>query len=233
MLAEKSIQAPTQERLKMSYDDYLALANESQIVEWVEGEVIIHMPPAVLHQQIGGFLMTLLDGFVQYFGKGIVLPAPLEVKLWPDGPSREPDILFVAQENLARLTPRRFEGPPDLVIEIISPGSVTEDRVRKFMEYEQAGVPEYWLIDPRPHQEQVDFYGLDEAGTYQTLPVDEAGIYHSTVLPNFWLDLAWFHQDPLPNPQFVLAEIMLQLETLPADARAAYQAMYDLLKPEV
>ena len=73
--------------------------------------------------------------FIEFFDLGILVLAPFEVKLWPDGPSREPDILFIGQENLSKLTSERFEGGPDLIIEIISPSSVTEDRVHKFTEY--------------------------------------------------------------------------------------------------
>lgn len=167
--------------------------------------------------------------FVQFFKLGAIIPAPFEVKLWPDGPSREPDLLFVSNENQAKLTDKRFKGGPDLVIEIISPGSVTEDRVYKFEEYEKAGVREYWIIDPRPHQQQVDFYVLDEEGRYQPAPLTAHGIYYSTVLPDFWFNLDWLWLEKLPNPQLVLAEIMISIETLPAEAKNAYQALYDLL----
>jgi len=136
------------------------------------------------------------------------LYAPLEVKLWPDGPAREPDILFIRQEHLEGLTDRRFEGAPDLVIEIVSTSSVSEDRVRKFTEYERAGVREYWIIDPRPFQQQADFYTLGDDGLFYPAPIHE-GVFHSTVLPHFWLRLGWLWEAPLPNVQQLFAGIML------------------------
>ena len=106
------------------------------------------------------FLSSLIDSFINYFHLGILRFAPFEVKLWPDGPSREPDILFISKDNLPNLTPKRFQGSPDLIIEIVSTSSVIEDRVQKLTQYEQAGVREYWIIDPRPHQQQADFFIL-------------------------------------------------------------------------
>jgi Uma2 family endonuclease len=218
------------QRLKMSYEEYLEIAGNARIVEWVDGESIIYMPPTPQHQIIFRFLNNLLDSFVQFFNLGDVYAAPLEVKLWPDGPSREPDIFFVTTENqIIKLTDKRFEGAPDLIIEIIWPGSVTEDRVRKFSQYEQAGVKEYWIIDPRPHQQQVDFYSLGEDNLYHAAPLGDEGRFHSTVIPNFWLNIDWLWADPLPNPQLVLAEIMISIEDLPTDVKAAYQALYKIL----
>ena len=152
-----------------------------------------------------------------------------EVKLWPDGPSREPDIFFIASQRLAQLSPKRFEGPPDLIIEIISPSSASEDRVRKFTQYEQAGVREYWLVDPRFRQQQVDFYILDQDGLYQAAPLGDDGRYHSVVLPNFWLNLDWLWSETLPNPQLSFAEIMITIDDLPAEVKTSYQMLYQHL----
>ena len=217
------------QRLKMSYEEYLNLARDDQIIEWVEGEVLVYMPPIYKHQDLSLFLSELLHAFVRFFNLGILCYAPFEVKLWPEGPSREPDIFFVATQNLAKLTSSRLEGAPDLIIEIISPGSVTEDRVHKFTQYEQAGVKEYWLIDPRPYQVQADFYVLGEDQRYQAASLEEDGRYRSTVLPDFWLKLAWLWESPLPNPQLAFAEVMTSIETLPAEVKAAYQALYEIL----
>lgn len=223
------IETQIPQRQKMSYADYLQIAGDAQIMEWVNEEVISYMPPGYKHQEIAGFLFNLLSQFLQIFNLGVMVQAPFEVKLWPDGPAREPDLFFVSQQNLPKLTPERFAGGPDLIIEIISPGSVSEDRVRKFTQYEQAGVPEYWLIDPRPHQQQADFYVLGEDKLYHAAPLSEGGRYHSAALPHFWLDIAWLWQEPLPNPQLILAEIMISIEDLPKEVKSAYQALYEAL----
>lgn len=217
------------ERLRMDYNQYLEFAGEAQIVEWVNGEVIVHVPPLHRHQVLVSFLNQLLSAFVQFFELGAIVVAPFEVKLWPDGPAREPDLFFVSPHQMGQLSEQRFAGGPALVVEIISAGSVTIDRVDKFQEYQQAGVREYWLIDSRPHQQQADFFVADEDGRFQPVPLDEDGRFFSTVLPHFWLDVAWLAQDTLPNPQLALAEIMLTIDNLPADARQTFRALRDLL----
>jgi Uma2 family endonuclease len=194
-------------RLKMSYEEFLQWAGESTMSEWVNGEVIIHMPPKDIHQTATGFLFRLLTLFVDLLDLGKVIIAPFEVKLWPNGPSREPDILFIAKENLERLTEDRLVGPPDLVIEIISTDSVSRDRRDKFKEYAQAGVPEYWLIDPRPTQRRADFYALNEQGRYDHFAKQADERVESRVLPGFWLKPDWLWQAESLSPLALLFEM--------------------------
>ena len=120
-----------------SYEEYLTLPNDGRLVEWVDGEIIEHLPATTTHQNIVIFLVSLMRAFVERLALGRVLAAPLEVKLWPEGPSREPDVLFVAQNGPARIDDKRVMGAPDLIIEVVSPGSVTLDRITRFGEYER------------------------------------------------------------------------------------------------
>ena len=78
-----------------------------------------------------------------------MIDAPFLVRL-PDPlrRGREPDLIFVRKERLPLLKPTYFDGAPDLVVEVASPESLGRDRGEKFVEYERAGVEEYWLIDP-------------------------------------------------------------------------------------
>ncbi len=71
----------------------------------------------------------------------------------------------------------------------------------KFFEYEQAGVKEYWLVDPE--REQAEFYRLDERESYQVVALNE-GVFRSEVLTGLELDTAWLWQEPLPPLMFVL-----------------------------
>lgn len=129
---------------------------------------------------------------------------PFQMKLAATG--REPDLLFLASEHLDRLKKAHLEGPADLVVEVISPESFSGDRGEKFHEYESAGIPEYWLIDP--DHEVAEFYQLDARGRYQLIPADEHGIYRSRVLPGFWLRVTWLWQEPLPETEETLLEIV-------------------------
>ncbi|MBS1251256.1 MAG: hypothetical protein MAG451_00287 [Anaerolineales bacterium] len=196
------------QRLCMSYEEFLEWADEDVHAEWVNGEVIVHLPPKNEHQLIIEFLHQLLALFVGLSDRGLVRIAPFEVKLWPDGPAREPDILFLDQEHMDALSSERLAGPPDLIVEVISPDSVRRDRSRKFREYETAGVREYWIIDSRPGYQRADFYRLDEGGRYELFATEDDDVVHSTALPEFWLRPAWLWQAPSPNPLLALAEIV-------------------------
>jgi Uma2 family endonuclease len=125
------------------------------------------------------------------------MSGPAQIRLPRSG--REPDLFFVARHNLGQWREKHFEGAPDLIVEVISDESVTRDRIEKFEEYEEAGVKEYWIIDPRPHRRRADFYVTGKDGQYMPAPLDNQGIYRSRELPGFWLQADWLWQDPLPR----------------------------------
>jgi Uma2 family endonuclease len=179
---------------KMSYEEFLAWLDEDTLAEWVNGEVIMGSPASRQHQLLSGFLYKLLDAFVEKYQSGVVLLPPFLMKLQSAG--REPDLIFIAQPHLSRLKETYLDGPADLVVEITSPESRSRDRGEKFIEFEQAGIPEYWLIDP--DRKRTEFYQLDEAGTYRLVFPDEQDNYHSAILPGFWLRVSWlWHLPPV------------------------------------
>lgn len=199
---------PVQERqLKMTYEEFLAWADEDTHAEWVDGEVTVFMPATERHQAIIEFLYKLISLFAESADLGVAHVAPFEMRARPGGPAREPDLLFVARQHLDRLTNLRLAGPADLVVEIISESSNTRDRVEKFHEYQAAGVREYWLVDARPGREGAEFFQLAADGIYRPVSPDADGRYHSAVLPGFWLDPTWLRQDPLPGTLTTLAQI--------------------------
>lgn len=178
----------------VSYETFLASSDEMH-AEWVDGNVIPMSPASQRHQKLADLLTALLLAFAETYSLGTVLSAPFQMKVSPEGSGREPDILFVAIENLGRLKKNRLEGPADLAVEIISPESRARDRGEKFYEYEAGGVLEYWLIDP--DREQAEFYRLDDRGIYQLVPL-ENGVFESRVLPGLKLEAAWLWREPLP-----------------------------------
>lgn len=184
----------------MSYEAFLDWADEGTLAEWVDGEVVMTSPASLRHQLLADFLTRILGIYVEERGLGLVLSAPFQVKLPQSG--REPDVLFVANENRHRLRKNYLDGPADLVVEIVSPESIGRDRGDKYREYEQAGVPEYWLIDP--DRQEAEFYRLDERGRYRLAMADDAGVYRSPIVSGFWLKVDWLWQDPLPNALTIL-----------------------------
>jgi Uma2 family endonuclease len=158
-------------------------------METANNGVAFHRPPNINHQDLTAFLTKLLGFFVDFFKLGQVFVSPVEVKL-PGGQVREPDVVFVANENVSRINPKRITGAPDLIVEIVSLESVGRDFDTKFDEYQDAGVQEYWLIDPRLRRKQALFYRLNHDGLFKLANLDD-GIYRSHVLSNFWLCTDW------------------------------------------
>lgn len=199
--------------LRMSYEEFLAWSDEDTHAEWVpldtlgNGEVIVQMPPKLIHQEVADFLSKLLGLFVHLFGLGKLVTAPFEVKLGPGHSSREPDILFVATKNLDRLTQERLNGPPDLIIEVISKDSVKWDRDDKYKEYRDAGVREYWIIDPRLGRQRADFFCLDDQGEYRLFATEEDARIESQVLSGFWLRPEWLWQADTLDPLLTFCEM--------------------------
>ena len=188
---------------KVSYEEFLALDSEGW-AEWVDGEIITMSPPIKHHQDLTLFLAALLRVFAQQNHLGEVVIAPFQMRLSARPSGREPDLLFVKTENLERLKVKYLDGPADLVVEVISPESRARDRGDKFYEYEQAGVPEYWILDQA--RRKAEFYGLGADGTYEAVTVATDGIYHSTAMTGLWLRVAWLWQEPLPDIMLVLRE---------------------------
>jgi Uma2 family endonuclease len=192
---------------KLTYEEFLTWCDEDTWAEWVDGEVVVLSPASVRQQQLVDFLVQTLGVYVQAKGLGLLLSAPFQMKTGPDLPGREPDLLFVARENLGRLKDRYLEGPADLVVEVVSPESRLRDRGEKFAEYEAGGVREYWLVDPEARQ--ADFYVLGPDNRYDRRRADAAGIYRSQVVEGLWARPEWLWQDPLPPVLVVLRELGL------------------------
>lgn len=188
---------------KLTYEEFLDWADEDTYAEWVDGEVVMPSPVSARHQRIVNFLVELIRRYAALRDLGEVLDGPFQMKLEHSG--REPDVLFVTRANMGRVQENFLAGPADLVVEVVSPESVGRDRGEKFMEYQEAGIPEYWLLEPRT--ERAEFYQLDAKGAYRTIEPDANGVYHSAVLTGHWLRPSWIWQQPLPDVDDALLQI--------------------------
>jgi Uma2 family endonuclease len=128
-----------------SVEEYLAL-DTNNLVEFSHGRIEVLPMPSDQHQSIVAYLFGILLAYSQRTG-GKVLFAPLRIQLWP-GKIREPDLLFIASANDPRRQQQYWTGA-DLVVEVVSPDDPVRDLVTKRFEYARAGIPEYWIVDPR------------------------------------------------------------------------------------
>jgi Uma2 family endonuclease len=190
---------------KISFEEFLAWADEDTHAEWEDGGVVMASPASRRHQDLSGWLTAILRPYVRHQKLGWLTTVPFLIRLNIAEQAREPDIIFLKSEHLGRLQETYLDGPADLVVEIASPESVGRDRGRKFLEYETEGIPEYWLIDPV--RRQVEFYRLgDDQHYHLTLP-DADDLYYSLSVTGFWLKVDWLWQDPLPDELDILRQL--------------------------
>ena len=202
--ATQVIRQRTPPEAPVSFEGFLDWCDEDTCAEWVQGEVLVMSPASDRHQDICDFLTSVVRIFVEVKGLGWVRSAPFVMRLGEGVSGREPDLAFVASAHLGRLRETYLDGPADLVVEVVSEESIGRDRGEKYAEYEQAGIPEYWLIDPI--RRQAEFCRMGGDGHYR-LVTPEGGLYRSEALPDFWLRVEWFWRAPLPRVLDVVREL--------------------------
>ncbi|OGO40720.1 MAG: hypothetical protein A2Z04_00910 [Chloroflexi bacterium RBG_16_57_9] len=186
----------------MTEEEFESWCDEDVKAEWIEGEIIVHSPATPQHSEIDNWLIKVVGLFVDRHDLGKVLGPEVQIRI--PGRRRVPDLIFVPKARQEMIRRTYVQGAPDLVMEIVSPDSLARDWREKYLEYESAGVREYWVIDPVA--QHLEVYGLTEAGRYTRLP-EESGVIRSQVLPGFWLRVDWLWQEPLPNSLEVLREL--------------------------
>lgn len=160
-------------------DDYYNLS-EGVRAELIEGDLIYNQAaPSRIHQTMLGELYTVINNYIKSKdGFCRVYPAPFAVKLREDRKTIvEPDISVICDKN--KLTDRGCTGAPDWIIEIVSPSNSSHDYILKLNLYANAGVREYWIVDP--YKERIFVYRLEqehfEVETYTFHDCIPAGIY--------------------------------------------------------
>ena len=141
----------------ITLEQYEALP-ENRRVEVFDGIAYDMASPSQIHQTILTELLVLLRNYIR--GKGgncSVFPAPFDVKL-NDKPLTivQPDLMIVCDKD--KLDGKRCNGAPDFIIEIVSPGNPADDYIRKLYYYKNAGVREYWIVDPRRKTITVNYF---------------------------------------------------------------------------
>jgi len=130
-----------------SEDAYLWLTDYTQrLVEYSDGRIEVLPMPTDLHQSVAAVVFVLLAAYFQPRG-GKVLFAPLRVRLLSRR-FREPDLVVLAALDDPRRENRFWHGA-DLVVEVVSEDDPDRDWIIKRHEYAEAGIPEYWIVDPR------------------------------------------------------------------------------------
>lgn len=208
--ADEVSTAPVPPSQRMTEEEFVAWCDEDTRAEWVDGEVIIMAPASLKHTRLTLWLAMLLQLFAKDRDLGEIIGGDLMVRFASQRRRRMPDILFVTKARSEILLPNHAEGPPDLLIEIVSPESESRDWRIKYLEYERAGVREYWIIDPNSNHLEA-YQLLEQAGqsSYQRIAENEDRVL-STVLPGLHIRPSWLWQEPLPDVIGVLRELGVQ-----------------------
>jgi Uma2 family endonuclease len=181
-----------------TYADYLTW-DENERYEIIDGAAFMLATPSRIHQEISMALSAALYAYLQ--SKPCkVYPAPFSVRLFPaedgsDDTVLEPDITVVCDPS--KLDDRGCNGAPDLIIEIISPSTARHDRLVKFNKYREAGVREYWTVDP---EERMILTYLLKDGQYLAANYDDTALIPVTVLPGCEIDLKTIFENPGEAP---------------------------------
>ena len=168
---------------RWTYEDYRKLPDDGWRYEVIEGELHMNPAPSFWHQDASINLATEMVNFAKQRQLGKVVTAPIDVKLGDLANPVQPDILFIHKDRFDIIQERWIDGPPDLIVEILSPGNWIDDRRTKFRLYAVSGVREYWIVDP--DKRQIEVFVL-RRGDYELIGrfgADERA--HSEVLLGF------------------------------------------------
>ncbi len=166
--------------------EYAGLPAGGPQYQLVEGDLLLNPAPIPLHQIISRNLEFLLFEYARRTGCGEIFYAPVDVFLSPHDVV-QPDICLVLAANLRRISGRGIEGAPDLVVEVLSPGTESLDRGAKLKLYARAGVRELWLLDPRTRRTEIYDLERDPEKPCSVLGREENA--SSRLLPGFAADL--------------------------------------------
>jgi Uma2 family endonuclease len=169
-------------RYKATIEEFWALPESLQHIEYINGEIIMAPTPTVTHQAILRNLSFALHEFVKRAAAGSIFFSPLDVVL-PSGDVVQPDAFFLTNEEMEQVRgAKRVHGAPSLAVEILSPGSIKHDTLTKRNLYEQNRVREYWIVDP---EAKTIAQMILKENRYKLIELSEGDIIKSAVLEGF------------------------------------------------
>ncbi len=180
----------TESGLKLTYEDYVRLPEDGRRHEIIDGSHIVNPAPRTRHQFVLGNLYDALRP-LRRSGRARVAFAPIAVQL-TEFDIVEPDLIAIDAKSAQRIGEHKIEGPPNLVVEVLSPSTRRLDRGAKRALYESMGVLEYWIVDP--DENTVCKHTLVE-GRY-TEVLHKSGEMVSTAFPELTVGLGEIFEDP-------------------------------------
>jgi Uma2 family endonuclease len=170
----------------LTVEHYKNLPETGPRYQLVEGDLYMAPGPNRYHQDISRNLEFILLQYLKEHPIGVLYDAPFDVYL-SETDVFQPDIVIVLNANLNRLTDAGCEGPPDFIVEILSPKTRRLDLENKMRVYARLGVKELWIIDPVPREVLVYRFGENVSEPVARLHESDLGI--SPLLPDLAIEL--------------------------------------------
>jgi Uma2 family endonuclease len=193
----------------VTVEEFACLVPDGQKADLIDGVIYMASPDTRRNDRLAGLIKFLLQGYASAKGLGEVYGSRFAFEL-NEFRAPEPEVAFVSTQRLPLVGEKRMVGGPDIAVEIVSRDSRQRDYGEKKQLYSEAGVSEYWIVDPL--QRRGEFYRLN-AGRYELVPLEHNRIFRSIVLDGFWLDVEWLLAEPLPNEYEKLQEILAARST--------------------
>jgi Uma2 family endonuclease len=173
---------------RMTYQDYVDLPDDGKHYELIEGELILNPAPVPRHQMIGGNIYHAIRTYLDQHPGAKVFYSPIDIMLSDDN-VLEPDVVVIGAARLAIIGRTNVQGPPNLVVEILSDRTRRRDETVKRKLYERHGVDEYWIVDPAI--DAIKIYRRSGAAFERVaeISVETGGTITSPLLPGFALDV--------------------------------------------
>lgn len=194
---------PRVEKHLTTFEEFYERVSEDQKADLIDGVIHMASPESLEGNELVGWVLWLLQGFVWTKKAGKVWFERIAFRL-ADHRGPEPDIAFVRSDRLHLREYGYFKGPPDLAMEFVSPERVERDYETKRQMYQEAGVREYWIIDDT--LQEVTLFRLD-GDTFVKVAAED-GKFLSLVLPGFYLRPEWLWASPQPDPGPLLAAML-------------------------
>lgn len=189
----------------VDYETYRKLIEDGEKADLIDGVIYVASPDTRLSNSLNGFLYQLIAGFIDARDiDGFAFFSRFSCKI-SEFRAPEPDVGYVRPERAHLVEERHMLVGPDIAVEIVSRDSRKRDYEVKRALYQSAGVTEYWIIDPL--KRQAHFLELQE-GLYEPAPLAKERFFRCRVIPEFWLDLDWLFQAPLPSAYRCLEQIL-------------------------
>jgi len=171
-------------RKMYTYADYEKLP-QRPAYQLIDGDLVMTPAPTPYHQIILGRMHLTITEFVHFNKLGTVFLSPIDVYL-SDTETYQPDIIYISNQRRLLIGEKKIEGAPDLVVEILSPGTGYYDLTHKRNVYQTSGVTEYWIVDP---QEKTIMVFENGGGEFRVASeVRKEGKAASTLLSGFMVD---------------------------------------------